>query len=94
LFDGPALLKPAASGSQPVSSIDFYSTFLDITGLAGEPKHNDDMDGLSLVPRLKRNPDANLKWDVLYWHYPHYYAATSLAQQRWVLNKTRRWRGT
>ena len=72
-----ALLKPAASGSQPVSSIDFYPTILGITGLAGDPKHNADMDGLSLVPLLKRNLAANLKRDTLYWHYPHYYATTS-----------------
>ncbi len=35
------------------------------------------MDGLSLVPHLKRNPAAKLKRDTLYWHYPHYYATTS-----------------
>ena len=52
------------------------------------------MDGLSLVPHLKRNPAASLKRDVLYWHYPHYYATTSPAQQRWVPIKTRRWRGS
>lgn len=34
------------------------------------------MDGLSLVPLLK-NPNATLKREALYRHYPHYYPTTS-----------------
>jgi len=73
----PGVTKAGSVCRQPVSSIDFYPTILGITGLAGDPKHNADMDGLSLVPHLKNNPAANLKRDVLYWHYPHYYPTTS-----------------
>jgi arylsulfatase A-like enzyme len=47
-----------------------------MTGLAGDSKHNADMDGLSLVPLLK-NPTAQLEREVLYWHYPHYYPTTT-----------------
>ena len=72
----PGVTKAGSVCRQPVSSIDFYPTFLDITGLAGDPKHNADMDGLSLVPLLKK-PTAELKRKALYWHYPHYYATTS-----------------
>jgi len=40
------------------------------------------------VPLLK-NPDARLKRDALYWHYPHYYPTTSpvssIRQGEWKL---------
>jgi len=61
---------------EPVSTIDLYPTVLEITGLSGSEKHNKSVDGLSLVPLLKK-PDATLDRDTLYWHYPHYYPTTS-----------------
>ena len=61
---------------EPVSSIDFYPTLLEIAGLAGNADHNAAVDGVSLVPVL-RKPDASLTRDALYWHYPHYYPTTS-----------------
>ena len=72
----PGVTKAGSVCSEPVSSIDFYPTFLDMTGLAGDSKHNADMDGVSLTPLLK-NPAAKLKRRALYWHYPHYYPTTS-----------------
>jgi len=84
----PGVTKAGSVSRQPVSSIDFYSTILGITGLAGDLKHNADMDGLSLVPLLK-NPTAKLKRNTLYWHYPHYYPTTSpvssIRQDDWKL---------
>ena len=44
--------------------------------LAGDSKHNIDMDGLSLLPLLE-NPAAKLKREALFWHYPHYYPTTT-----------------
>ena len=61
---------------EPVSTIDLYPTVLEITGLSGSEKHNKSVDGLSLVPLLKK-PDATIDRDTLYWHYPHYYPTTS-----------------
>ena len=72
----PGVTKAGSTSQEAVSSIDFYRTILDIGRLAGDSKHNTDVDGLSLVPLLK-NPDARLKRDALYWHYPHYYPTTS-----------------
>jgi arylsulfatase A-like enzyme len=72
----PGTTKAGSVCSQPVSSIDFYPTVLGMAGLAGDEKHNSDMDGVSLVPLLK-NPDAGLQRQALYWHYPHYYPTTS-----------------
>ncbi|MCP4815479.1 MAG: DUF4976 domain-containing protein [Planctomycetaceae bacterium] len=51
---------------------DFYPTFLEATGVAGNAAHNARMDGVSLVPLLK-NPQHRLKREALYWHYPHYH---------------------
>ena len=72
----PGVTKAGSVCSEPVSSIDFYPTFLDMTNLAGDSKHNADMDGRSLVPLLK-NPAFKLKRKALYWHYPHYYPTTT-----------------
>lgn len=72
----PGVTQAGSIVAEPVSSIDFYRTILDISGLAGDSKHNTEVDGLSLVPLLK-NPNATLKREALYWHYPHYYPTTS-----------------
>jgi len=69
----PSVTEAGSICGQPTISIDFYPTILEVTGLSGNPKHNANMDGLSIVPLLK-NPRAMLKRDTLYWHYPHYYA--------------------
>jgi arylsulfatase A len=72
----PGVTQPGSVYAEPVCSIDFYPTFLEMTGLAGDPKHNSDMDGISLAPLLK-NPASKLKRQNLYWHYPHYYPTTT-----------------
>jgi arylsulfatase A len=65
----PGVTHPGSLRDEPVMSIDFYPTLLDIAGLRGDPRHVPD--GLSLVPLLKGEP--GFKRDALYWHYPHYH---------------------
>ncbi len=72
----PGVTHADSVTAEPVCSIDFYHTILEISGLAGDSKHNADVDGISLVPLLK-NPKATLNREALYWHYPHYYPTTS-----------------
>ena len=72
----PGVTTPGSTSHEPVCSIDFYRTMLDIGGLAGDAKHNAEVDGQSLAPLLK-NPGAKLNRDALCWHYPHYYPTTS-----------------
>ena len=72
----PGVAKGGSVCRNPVSSIDFYPTMLGMAGLAGDAKHNADVDGISLVPLLK-DSDSKLKERALYWHYPHYYPTTS-----------------
>ena len=84
----PGVTKAGSLCRHPVISTDFYPTILDMTGLTGDPKHNVNMDGLSLVPLLKK-PNTELKRKTLYWHYPHYYPTTSpvssIRQDDWKL---------
>jgi arylsulfatase A-like enzyme len=63
---------PGSVCHEPVITQDFYPTFLEITGAPGDPKHNAQVDGMSLVSLLKE-PTTQLKREVLYWHYPHYH---------------------
>tara|TARA_R110000868_G_scaffold411787_1_gene710722 strand:+ start:11846 stop:13327 length:1482 start_codon:yes stop_codon:yes gene_type:complete len=57
--------------AEPIITMDFYPTILNITGVAGNSEHNQSVDGLTLVPLLK-DPAATLNREALYWHYPHY----------------------
>lgn len=78
----PTIIKwPGAGASgevceQPVISVDYYPTLLEITGVEGAPEHNGRVDGVSLVPLLK-NPASSLDREAIYWHYPHYHGGGS-----------------
>lgn len=58
---------------EPVSSVDFFPTLLEMAGLAAPAGVRD---GLSLAPLL-RDPRAGLDRAALFFHYPHYYPTTS-----------------
>jgi len=47
---------------------DFYSTVLDLTGVAGNTTHNQRMDGISIRSALEGGEGER---DTIYWHYPH-----------------------
>jgi len=69
----PGAVEPGSVCDTPVSSVDFYPTILEMTGVSDSDGHRPD--GRSLVPLLKQTED----WDreALYWHYPHYSNAGS-----------------
>ena len=70
----------AAAGAvcdEPVISVDYYPTILEITGVRGDDRHNASVDGVSLVPILK-DPDSALGRDAIFWHYPHYHPGGSV----------------
>lgn len=54
---------------EPVTSIDFYPTYLEAAGLS-EPE-NYKLDGVSFLPVLK-DPSDSLNRDKLFWHFPGY----------------------
>lgn len=62
----PGAKKMLSEISAPVSSVDFFSTIIEMTH-SSDPKTA--TDGVSLVPLLKT---GKLKERPLFWHYPHY----------------------
>lgn len=65
----PGVVAPGSTSREPVISVDFYPTYLELAGL--DTPRNYPLDGLSLVPLLE-DPEASLKRDHLYWHFPGY----------------------
>lgn len=68
LVRAPGITKAGSTSDEPVSSIDFYPTIMDLAGMPAESKSP--ADGVSLLPVL-RGGDS-LDREALYWHYPHY----------------------
>ncbi|MEK6237022.1 MAG: sulfatase, partial [Planctomycetales bacterium] len=66
----PGETKPGSVCPEPVISVDYYPTILEMAGIQGDAKHNANVDGMSIVPLLK-DSGARLKRDAIYWHYPH-----------------------
>ncbi len=84
----PGVVPPGNVCREPVTSVDFYPTLLAITGLEGDPRHNANVDGVSLLPLL--NQDGAPARDAVYWHYPHYnpiggYPYGAIRQGAWKL---------
>lgn len=68
LIKWPGVTDPGSICDVPVVSMDFYPTMLEIAGLPPKPEQT--LDGVSLVPLLKRS--GSIGREALYWHYPHY----------------------
>ena len=64
----PGVVEPETVCSVPVTSTDFYPTFLEAAGLDLIPDQH--VDGVSLLPLLKG--EGLLARDAIFWHYPHY----------------------
>jgi len=86
IIRAPGVTKPKSVCSEPVISMDFYPTMLDLAGVAQKPKQH--VDGLSLLPLL--NGGGTLNRSALYWHFPHYHGSTwkpgaAIRAGRWKL---------
>jgi arylsulfatase A-like enzyme len=64
----PGITAPGSECRVPVTSTDFYPTFLEMAGL--DPMPDQHGDGVSLAPLLKGAP--SLDREAIFWHYPHY----------------------
>lgn len=64
----PGVTKPGSVCTVPVTSPDFFPTFLEMAGQSHNNKRN--LDGTSLVPLLRG--ETQLNREAIFWHFPHY----------------------
>ncbi len=64
----PGVIAAGTRCETPVTSTDFFPTFLEAANLPLQPR--DHCDGVSLMPLLTQQ--GALQRDAIYWHYPHY----------------------
>lgn len=67
IISWPGMTAAGSTCSEPITSTDFYPTFLEIAGI--DPIPHQHCDGVSIVPALKGDP---FERGAIYWHYPHY----------------------
>lgn len=68
----PGVVKPDSTCSEPVTSVDFFPTFMEIVGVKEQMKKP--IDGVSLIPLLQQK--GGLNRSAIYWHYPHYHSSS------------------
>lgn len=66
LIRWPARVKPGSVSNAPVTSLDFYPTFVEAAG--AEKPQGQLLDGMSLIPLLTKGSEP--KRDTFFWHYP------------------------
>ena len=71
IIRAPGVTKAGSVSNQPIISMDFFPTMLELAGLPLQPKLHSD--GRSLLPELSGKKG---KVRPLYWHYPHYHGST------------------
>ena len=70
----PGVIKPATTCDTPVTSMDFFPTFVHAAG--GSTASIKQLEGLDLKPLFEGEPE--LDRDALYWHFPHNRVEVSL----------------
>ena len=70
LVKWPGVVKPGTTSAEPVTSVDYFPTISEVTGL--DLPNDRAIDGLSLVNHLKSQGKQKLDRDAIYWHFPHY----------------------
>ncbi|MEM7476466.1 MAG: sulfatase [Planctomycetota bacterium] len=68
----PNELDEGAVIDEPIMTIDYYPTLLSACNVAGDARHNANVDGVNLMPLLQGEPKELDRH--LFWHYPHYHA--------------------
>ena len=71
IIRAPGITEAGSVSNQPIVSMDFFPTMLELAGLPLKPKLH--TDGRSLLPELTGKKGETR---TLYWHYPHYHGST------------------
>ena len=66
----PGVVDPGTVSNQPVTSVDFFPTILDILGR--KPPTGVPIDGVSLKRHLLSQGTQPMEREAIYWHFPHY----------------------
>ncbi|MFN7139915.1 MAG: sulfatase [Limisphaerales bacterium] len=75
IFRWPNKIAPNTTCDEPITSVDFYPTILEISG--GKRPGKQILDGMSYTKLLtSKNGKETLKRDALYWHFPGALGAT------------------
>jgi len=69
LVSWPGTIAAGKTCGEPVVTLDWYPTLLDLAG--GRRAPSQIVDGVSLVPLLREK--GAISRDAIYWHYPHYH---------------------
>jgi arylsulfatase A-like enzyme len=72
----PGLTPPDTVCAEPVISMDFFPTILELCGISGKVRPAGPLDGLSLATLLGQ-PRSSLNREALFFHFPHYYPTTT-----------------
>jgi arylsulfatase A-like enzyme len=70
LFRRPGTIQPGAVCREPICTVDFYPTALELAGAAKPEKQV--LDGVSYWPLLTGDGSTKLARDAIYWHFPGY----------------------
>ena len=70
LIKWPGVVKPGTTSAEPVTSVDYFPTIAEVTGL--DLPEGRAIDGLSLAKHLSSQGKQKLARDAIYWHFPHY----------------------
>ncbi len=71
IVKAPGVTTANTTCDEPVWSVDFFPTMLDLASISPSPDRK--IDGVTLVPLLS---GASSPSRPLYWHYPHYHRST------------------
>ena len=71
----PNVVEPGSECAEPVITLDFYPTLVEIAGGKLDPKQQ--LDGKSLLPLLKSDGKTSFDREAIYWHFPGYLEASA-----------------
>ena len=69
----PGVVEPGTKSAEPITSVDYFPTILDIADV--QTPQDREIDGISLLPLLQGK--SSLEREAVFWHFPHYHRYTN-----------------